>query len=259
VSILGQPSFTSAIASNPPTSRSLFGANGLAIDPTTGKLFISDEGNHRILRFSSTAAYQTHAEAEAVFGQPDFESKLANRGGAPSSLTLSAPANLCFDAEGNLWVADSGNARVLRYTAASSKPQFGGAADGVIGQPGFTTNTPATNSTADSGFIEPVGVAVDSDDNLYVLENGNAPRILRFANAKTAFGDVAASSYLGTINGSNQFIPGVTATSFSTTPYGICVDAQDRLWVADASKTGCSALIRPPSPEMPPTAFSGRR
>lgn len=234
-SILGQPTFTSGIEFDPPTSRSFYGSNGLAIDPTTGKLFVSDERNHRILRFSSTAAYQNYAEAEAVFGQGDFTSNLPNRGAGASSSTLNLPAHLCFDSEGNLWVADSGNARVLRYDAASSKTQFGAAADAVIGQADFVTTTPATNSTSDSGFIEPVGVAVDSADNLYVLENGNVPRILRFANAKTASGDVVAASYLGAINGSNQFVPGVTATSFSSTPYGLFVDDLDRLWVADAS------------------------
>lgn len=234
-SLLGQPSFTSGLEFNPPTSRSFYGPNGLAIDPTTGKLFVSDERNHRILRFSSTAAYQTYAEAEAVFGQSDFTGNEANRGAGASALTLNRPAHLCFDGEGNLWVADAFNARVLRYDAASSKPQFGAAADAVIGQPDFVTTTPATNSTSDSGFIKPVGVAVDSADNLYVLENGGAPRILRFANAQSASNDVAYASYLGEINGSNQFISGTTANGFSTTPYGLFVDDQDRLWVADAS------------------------
>jgi sugar lactone lactonase YvrE len=234
VSILGQPNFTSEIDSDPPTSRSLYEVDGVAIDPTTGKLFVSESGNHRILRFSSTAAYQTFAEAEAVFGQPDFVPNAPNQGGAPSASTLDTPATLCFDAEGTLWVADKFNARVLRFENASSKPALGAAADGVIGQPGFTSNDPAANSTADSGFIEPVGVAVDSMGNLYVMENGLMPRILRFENAPSAFGDVPASSYLGTVV-ADIFVPGVTSTSFSSTPYGICVDAEDRLWVADAS------------------------
>lgn len=235
VSLLGQPDFTSDAGTDPPTSRSLYEVDGVAVDPTTGKLFVSDGGNHRILRFSSVAAYQTFAEAEAVFGQPDFTSNEPNRGGAPSSLSLDTPATLCFDAAGNLWVADSGNARVLRYDDASSKPAFGAAANGVIGQAGFLTNTPATNSTSDNGFITPAGVAVDNAGNLYVSDVGGIPRIQRFANAAVLSGDLLADSSLGEINGSNEFIPVVTDTGFGGRPYGIGVDAQGRLWVADAS------------------------
>jgi sugar lactone lactonase YvrE len=235
VSILGQPDFTSETNSDPPTSRSLYQVDGVAIDPTSGKLFVSDNGNHRILRFSSTAAYQTFAEAEAVFGQPDFTSNAPNQGGGPSAATLNSPATLCFDAEGTLWVADTLNARVLRFDNASSKTAFGASADGLIGQPDFTSNGPAINSTSDSGFDEPAGVAIDSAGNLFVSDNGGIPRILRFANAKNAAPEAAASSYLGAVDGLNVFVPGVSGTAFSINPYGICVDAADRLWVADAS------------------------
>lgn len=234
LSILGQADFTSATVSALPTARSLYEVDGVAIDPTTGKLFLSDSGNNRILRFSSADAYRTFAAAEAVFGQADFSSDDPNRGGSPSAMSLHAPANLCVDADGTLWVADLLNARVLRYHNASSKPAFGAAADGVLGQPNFTSNDPATNLLSDSGFDAPYGIAVDEAGNLYVSDNG-IPRIQRFKNANTLSGDADRTSYLGSLSGVNEFEAGVSNSAFGGALGGIGVDPEGRLWVADTS------------------------
>jgi sugar lactone lactonase YvrE len=237
VSVLGQANFTAEVENDPPTSRSLYQVDGLAIDPTTGKLFVSDSGNHRILRFSSSAAYRTSSVAEAVIGQADFVSGLANRGGTPTGDSLSSPANLCFDAEGNLWVADFGNARVLRFDGASSDEEFGAFADGVIGQPDFTSEETAMNDVSDSGFINPAGVAIDSGGSLFVSESGGIPRILRFDNAKlitTSATRPDANGYLGSVV-VDAFISGTSDSSLSSYIYGLHIDFSGNLWVADAS------------------------
>ncbi len=186
VSVLGQVDLASEAGFNPPTASSFDNADGVAIDPTTGKLFVSDSENHRILRFSAVDAYRTNAPAEAVFGQADFVSQSANRGQVqPAANTLSNPSSLCCDAEGRLWVCDYNNARVLRFDGASSKAS-GAAADGVIGQPGFTTRVAATSQVADGGFENPSGIAVDAAGNLWVAD-ASLPRILRF-DAAAALG-----------------------------------------------------------------------
>ncbi|MBL9158474.1 MAG: NHL repeat-containing protein [Verrucomicrobiales bacterium] len=248
-SILGQTSLTTQVQTTPPTPSSLTLVEGVAIDPVTGKLFVADSGNHRILRFSSTAAYQTNAEAEAVFGQPDFTSSSANRGnpdlnaplGAdPSADSLDNPVNLCFDAAGRLWVTDSGNARVLRFDGASEKPSFTAAADAVIGQPDFTSDEPAPNNVADSGFATPAGIAIDASGRLWVSDS-TIPRVLRFDNAASLSFNAVASGYLGEKDANPDNDPAtfdsdvVSASSFGAAPYGLAVDAQGTLWLADAS------------------------
>lgn len=249
VSILGQTSLSSYVEVTPPTASSLSLVDGIAIDPTSGKLFVADSGNNRILRYSSTAAYQTGATAEAVFGQPDFVSAASNRGNPDADMSgradasadsLDLPANLCVDANGRLWVADNGNARVLRFDNAATKPSFTAEADAVIGQPDFETSTLAVNDVADSGFMSPAGVAVDGEGRLWVSD-ALIPRILRFDNAATLSGDVAADGYFGERNGDFDSDPDtfdatpVSATSLGAAPYGIALDADGNLWVADAS------------------------
>ncbi|MGA9407355.1 MAG: SMP-30/gluconolactonase/LRE family protein [Bacteroidota bacterium] len=88
---------------------------GVAVDGT-GRLYISDQGNNRILFYASQTAITTNV-ADSVLGQSNLNS---NPSGT-SATTLSGPASLVIDnPNGKLWVADLGNNRVLRYSASSS-------------------------------------------------------------------------------------------------------------------------------------------
>jgi sugar lactone lactonase YvrE len=235
ISILGQPSMDGLVEYDPKSALSMDSPDGLAIDPTTGKLFVSDTNNHRILRFSSVAAYRTNAAAEAVFGQANFSSDGVNRGngaGNPSNDSLNEPANICVDSTGRLWVADKGNARVLKFNNASEKESGTATADAVIGQPNFTSNTPAVNLVSDSGFVAPTGVAVDSEGRLWVSDS-LIPRVLRFDGAAALSFDAAASGHLGDVE-ADAFVAGVGQGRFATDLWGLSVDQNDNLWVADA-------------------------
>lgn len=245
VSIVGQPTFTSDVYHDPPTSRSLSEAEGVAIDPTSGKLFVADSSNNRILRFSSVAAYKDYAAAEAVFGQPDFESVDANRGGSPAADSFSYPATITMDGSGRLWVCDYANSRVLRFDSAASKPSFTAAADAVIGLGGFGAATPAANSDDITGFSRPAGIAIDSSGTLWVSDPDHF-RVLRFDAAASLPSQYSgpASGSLGKIDG-GVFVSDVGSTAFGGAVWGLSVDAGDRLWAADASNHRVLAFFDP--------------
>ena len=143
-SVLGQPDFVSKAAGVSATA--LSGPNGVAVDPTTGKLFVGDRTNHRVLRFASAEAQQSGAAAEAVFGQDDFTTRVTGT----AANRFNSPIGVHVDAAGRLWVADFSNNRVLRFDGASAKAT-GAAADGVLGQPGFTTATATLARAACAG------------------------------------------------------------------------------------------------------------
>jgi uncharacterized protein (TIGR03437 family) len=152
---------------------------GMAVDPGTGNLYVADTGNHRVLRFTDPFANPSRVESDAVFGQADFNGHSAN-GSGNSRNSLRSPSAVAIDASGNLWIADTGNHRVLRYPAGvlnSAAP----AADLVIGQRDFETTgqnrTSTTVSTA--GLDSPAGLAFDNEGALYVSDSGNR-RVLRF-------------------------------------------------------------------------------
>jgi sugar lactone lactonase YvrE len=219
--VLGQGDFTSTTSG---TSASAFDSPfGVAIDPTTGKLFISDMNNNRVLRFSSINAALNGSTAEAVLGQVDFTSNMSGT----TATTLYNPAYVFVDGGGRLWVADVLNYRVLRFDNAASKAN-GAAADGVLGQPNFTSNTPATTQ---SGMTIPNDVAVDGSGNLFVTDSANN-RVLRFDNATSKANGAAADGVLGQPNFTSN-TPATTQSGMRL-PRSIAADNSGRLYVTES-------------------------
>ncbi len=224
-SVLGKTDFASS-ADAAPSATNIGRIEGVAVDPVSGKLFVADVQNHRILRYSAAAAYQSGAAAEVVLGQANFTSGEVNRGGATAANTLSEPTSLTIDAAGRLWVADRSNHRVLRYDNAASKAN-GASADGVLGQGSFLDNLPGLGV---SSFEYPGGVYADSGGRLWVADSGNH-RVLRFDNAAALGNGANAIGVLGQLNFTSD-TASATATAMNA-PWGLCGDATGRLFVAD--------------------------
>ncbi len=86
--VLGQADLVSRVTGK--TASSMNNAFGVAVDPATGKLFVADRNNNRVLRFSSSAKLVNGGAAEAAFGQPSLDSNGVNTGGI-SAATMNTP------------------------------------------------------------------------------------------------------------------------------------------------------------------------
>jgi hypothetical protein len=177
--VLGTTDFVTNTNYTAPSTTTLAEPFCVAIDPTTGKLFVADRDNRRVLRWSSVNKLIDGSSAEVVFGQPDFVTRTANTGGL-SAASMNNPNSVFVDANGTLWVADRDNHRVLRFDNASTKTT-GANADGVLGQPNFTSNTSGTTAALLSA---PTSVFVDGSGRLWVADKDNN-RVVRFDNAAT--------------------------------------------------------------------------
>lgn len=228
VSVIGQEDFTSNTSGL--SDRKLNQPNDVSTDAGTGKVFIADFINHRVMRWASVSAYENGEAAEAVLGQPDFETADANT----SATGMNSPIGVEVDGDGILWVADTGNNRILRFDSASEKVS-GAAADGVLGQSDFDSSG---NATTPSGLNSPQKVAIDSNGNVFVADTGNS-RILVFLDAANAMNGTAASIVLGQENFTS---PGVVAGQDGVfAPRGVAIDSMDNLFVAD---TGNNRVLR---------------
>ena len=216
----GQPAVLAL--GEPALNKSFAGAEGVAVDAATHKVFVSDATKHRVLRFSSAESLQNGGAAEAVLGQPDFQSTSLGL----SATRLNSPRGLAVSAAGQLYVADANNNRVLRFDHAATIAT-GSPADGVLGQVDFTH---ATHSLTSATMQFPNALSVDPTGRLWVAELLNH-RVLRFDQAGSKSSGSPADGVLGQANFTTSGAP-VSASGMNQ-PAGLAVDGTLRLWVAD--------------------------
>jgi len=198
---------------------------------STPHLYVADAGNNRILGFKDARNVQPGQKADLVIGQIDFFTSVPNY---PSGLStgvtdsnLALPEGLAVDSKGDLWVADSGNGRVLRFPRPFDQtPTILPRANLVIGQQGFSGEPNKSASSQNMNF--PVGIAFSSQGDLIVSDLG-FNRVLFFK--KPSGGDFAIGQPATNVIGQPNFIA-VTNAELNA-PRGIALDPSDRLYVAD--------------------------
>jgi uncharacterized protein (TIGR03437 family) len=204
---------------------------GIALDLTSSppRLYVSDPGNNRILGFADARTVRQGTRADIVIGQPDFFRALinfpSNSSDTRNESGLFLPVGIAVDANGDLWVADSGNARVLRFPAPFSQTQVPLRADLVLGQSSFTTRvTDASPRT----MAVPFGLTFTPDGRLLVSDAGHN-RVLVFRPPFTT--GMSASNVLGQAD-LNSAETGNALNRFNGVRH-LSVDADGRVYVAD--------------------------
>jgi uncharacterized protein (TIGR03663 family) len=169
---------------------------GLAVD-SDGNLYVADSGNHRVQKFDSEGGFMAEVgslgEGEGEFNEPwgvtvdsegnlyvadtwnnrvqkfDRDLNFLTQWGQPASdlsnpkpYDFWGPRDVATDAEGNVWVADTGNSRILKF-----------ASDGTfltsLGKPG-----------SEPGQLrEPVGIEIAPNGDIFVADAWNS-RIQQF-------------------------------------------------------------------------------
>jgi uncharacterized protein (TIGR03437 family) len=196
-------------------------------------LYVSDTNNHRVLGWKDAIHLRNGDPADLVIGQPDFRTAIANvdtRGSqTPSPTSLAAPKGLAVDGSGNLYVADSGNNRVLRFPRPAA--QSGRITpDAVLGQPNFTSAASAAVNA--SSLNAPAGLAMGPDGSLFVADAGNH-RVLQFPpGAGTGAEALRVYGQPGFTTGTT---PGAVSAVNLAGPQGLAVDSAFNVYVCDSS------------------------
>jgi len=126
---------------------------------------------------------------------------------------FSGPEDLCSDAAGNFYVADTYNHRIRKISPDGFVTTIAGSTSGYADGKGTTAQ-----------FNRPSGICIDTNGNLYVAdsENNKIRKITPDGSVTTLAGSV-----MGKADGNG------TAAKFSI-PYAICIDPSGNLYVSDS-------------------------
>ena len=205
---LGQPDLISTKANNGAivSAATLNSPSNVYSDGT--KLYVSDAGNNRVLVWNSIPS--TFATpADIALGQPNLITGTLNNGGI-SAATLYGPNGL-FVAGTKLIVSDTTNNRALIWNALPTAS--GVAADIVLGQPNFMSNTANNGGITGSSLYSPIGV-YSVGTKLFVADMSNN-RVLVWNTVPTVSGQVADFA-LGQTNLVTGTSTGTTGAKFGS-------------------------------------------
>jgi sugar lactone lactonase YvrE len=214
--VLGQADFTS--------NSSATSASGLsypikATADSSGNLWVADCSNNRVVEYKTP--FSSGMSASVVLGEPDMNTS----SGGTSAMALSCPSGLVLDQQGNLWVSDYDNSRIVEFKTPFTS---GMAASLALGQTDLNSSNCATSASTLCYPYE--GVAFDSKGNLFVADYSNC-RIVEYQPPFST--GMAASVAIGQTDLSSSSC----GTSASTTegPLGLTFDSNGNLWTGDYS------------------------
>jgi YD repeat-containing protein len=147
--------------------------DGIAIDESNNAIYVGDPGNSRIDEFSTGGAFVRAFGWGVVDGKPEAETCTtacqAGVAGAGKG-QLNEPRGVSSDAAGNLWVADSGNNRVEKFSEE-------GAYLSSYGKEG-----------SGAGEFTGVGDVTQCKGNMYATDTGGN-RVMEFSTAAKTVGN----------------------------------------------------------------------
>lgn len=181
--VLGQPDFVSANYTT--TASGMRNPQAIATDGNI--VAVADTDNNRVLIWLNYPT-ENGQPADVVIGQPNFTSN--GTASPPTAQSLRSPQGVWI-AGGKLYVADTGDNRVLIYNQIPTRGNNHVAANVVIGAPNFTTpvqiDITQQNQVATAANMQtPVSVTTDGT-RMYVADFGQN-RVLIWNQIPTANG-----------------------------------------------------------------------
>ena len=195
------------------TSAMLNSPSGI-VEDSAGNIFISDLYNNRVRKITLiTGLISTIAGT----GSPGFNSDNI----AAVHALLFSPMGLAIDHFGNVYIADQDNNRVRKVTMSTGEISTV-AGTGVAGFNGDDIDA------MDAQLHYPVGVCVDWEENMYIVDQSN--NRIRYVAATTGI----ITTLIGTgDSGFNGDSRDLTTTELNM-PFGIAIGASGDIYFSDS-------------------------
>ncbi len=204
---------------------------GVVLD-AEGNLFIADTWNNCIRKVAPNGIIARVAGT----GSGGYN----GREGIATQIHLYYPTDVVLDKDGNVYIADSGNGRIMKVDISGYMTTIAGNPWGSGGDGGLATDAP----------MWPYGVSVDREGNVYVTDSsfetyGGAPN--------NRIRKINAGGIITTVTGNGEYgydgDGGTATTAVLARPTGLTLDAKGNLYFTDASNYRVRKV-------GPPSAFS---
>jgi sugar lactone lactonase YvrE len=210
----------------PATEAALWSPYDVLVD-TYNNLFIADTMMNCIRKVDATTGIIT-----SVAGRGYLMGSYSGDGGPALNARMNRPNGIALDSSGNLFIADSSNARIRKVdkvtgiiTTVVGTGYYTGQLDGEGGDPldDLGDGGPATNASLNS----PMGVDFDSNGNLLIADSFNN-RIRKVDKTTSIITTVAGTGIRG-YSGDNG--PATSAKLYY--PWKITCDSSGNIFIAD--------------------------
>jgi sugar lactone lactonase YvrE len=183
------------------------------VSDSAGNFYIADAYNNVIRKVAAGTGVITTVAGTGIAGY-------SGDNGPATSAQLNYPEGVALDSNGNLYIADSGNA-VIRMVSVSTGVITTFAGSGVGNCSG--DNGPAISA----GLGTPTGIAFDNAGNLYI-DDPYCSRI-----RKIAIGTGTITTYAGNGQSGYSGDNGPATSAELEQPQGIALDSAGNLYIAD--------------------------
>jgi len=207
-SVTGAPNTLGTVgtADGPAAAAQFNGPFGIALDGS-GNLWVADSSNNTVRKLTPGGQVTTEAGLGSTSG--------SNAGPAQGTLArFNGPQGLAQDADGNLYVADTGNQIICKVTPDGTVSTLAG----TPGQAGADEGTPGK-------FNSPQSVAVDGSGTVYVADTNN--HLLRKIAPGGGVSLLAGSGYENLTDGSGALADLILPTALAWDGSGNLLFADD--------------------------------
>ncbi|MFL6353657.1 MAG: choice-of-anchor D domain-containing protein, partial [Bryobacteraceae bacterium] len=197
----------------PAIDATLYGPAGLAFD-AAGNLYIADSYNSLIRKVNAV----TGIISVAAGGGSNPGTDALGDGGPATDAQLSNPMGVALDANGNLYIADTGNNLIRKVNSGTITAIAGNGSAGYQGD-----NGPALNAKLSA----PNSLVLDTPGNLYIADTNN--NLIRRVDVATGVISKMAGNRTAGYGGDG----GVPTTARLNYPSAVALDAGANLYIAD--------------------------
>lgn len=217
----------------PATAATFYNILDIGFD-NNGDLYIADYNNTRVRKINSAGIVNTIAGTGALTGY-------GGDGGLAAATSIYGPSGLCFDNEGNLYIADW-HSRVMKVNPAGIITTVAGNGVGLSGGDG----TPATVAQT-----RPFKVAFDAAGNLYIAE-------YNFDKVRKVSPSGIITTFVGTGVGAYSGDGGPATAAEINAPAGLAFDSCGNLYIPCAHDNHIRKVLIDPFCDNPAALWAQR-